>query len=114
MSDDKNQNEFKSFKFGNYKIRFSKNIFKYVLIIGVIIFAGYPYLNLNIPTHSLTHLKNFKETKWILMFLVHIVVVQKDLSMFNHIINVLLVRGLWMTVVGGETVQCIIPIKTST
>jgi len=34
-----------------------------VLIIGVIIFVGYPYLNLNIPTHSLTHLKNFKETK---------------------------------------------------
>ena len=94
MSDNKNQNEFKSFKFGNYKIRFSKKIFKYVLIIGVIIFAGYPYLNLNIPTHSLTHLKNFKETKWILMFLVHIVVVQKDLSMSNHIPNIWPVRGL--------------------
>ena len=63
MIDDKNQNEFKSFKFGNYKIRFRKKIFKYVLIIEVIIFAGYPYLNLSIPTHSLTDLKNFKETK---------------------------------------------------
>ena len=60
---DKNQNEFKSFKFGNYKIKFCKKIFKYELIIGVIIFVGYPYLNLNIPTHSLTDLKNFKETK---------------------------------------------------
>ena len=94
MSDDKNQNEFKSFKFGNYKIRFHKKIFKYVLIIGVIIFAGYPYLNLNIPTHSLTHLKNFKEPKWILKFFVHIVVIQKDLSMFSHTNNVWLVRGL--------------------
>mgnify|MGYP006160167303 FL=1 len=63
MSDNKNQNEFKSFKFGNHKIRFRKKIFKYVLIIGVIIFAGYPYLNLNIPTHLLTDLKKFKETK---------------------------------------------------
>ena len=34
------------------------------------------------------------------MFPVHIVVVQKDLSMSNHIPNALLVRGLWMTVVG--------------
>ena len=93
MSDDKNQNEFKSFKFGNYKIRFHKKIFKYVLIIGVIIFVGYPYLDLNIPTHSLIHLKNFKETKWILMFHVHIVEVQKDLFMFSHITNVWLVRG---------------------
>ena len=65
MSIDKKKikDEFKSFEFGNYKIRFRKKIFKYALIIGAIVFVGYPYLNLNIPTHSLTDLKNFKEQK---------------------------------------------------
>ena len=90
----KNENHFKSFKFGKFKIRFRKKIFKYVLIIGVIIFAGYPYLNLNIPTHSLTDLKKFKEPKWILMFPVYIEKIQKELYMSNHITNVWLVREL--------------------
>ena len=36
----------------------------------------------------ITYLHSLKETKLILKFLVHIVVVQKDLSMFSHTTNV--------------------------
>ena len=66
MNDENKQmkkNEFKSFKLGNYKITFSKKTFKYSLIVIVIIFIVYPYLNLNVPTHSLTHLNIVKELK---------------------------------------------------
>ena len=65
MSGDKKKikNEFKSFELGNYRIRFRKKIFKYVLIIGAIIFVGYLYLDLNILTHSLIDPKSFKELR---------------------------------------------------
>lgn len=53
-----------SFKLGNYKIRFNKKIFKYTLIIGVIIIIGLPYINLKIPTHYITSFQNSKEAKW--------------------------------------------------
>lgn len=52
-----------SFKLGNYKIRFNKKIFKYTLIIGIIIIIGLPYINLKIPTHYITSFQNFKEAK---------------------------------------------------
>ena len=51
------KDEFKAFELGNYKINFRKKVFKYALIIGVIIFVGYPYLNLNIPIHPLNDQK---------------------------------------------------------
>ena len=57
------KDEFKSFTFGNYKIRFRKKVFKYVFIAIIIIFVGYPYLNLNIPTHFLTQSKDLKQLK---------------------------------------------------
>ena len=52
-----------SFKLGKYKIRFNKKIFKYTLIIGVIIIIGLPYINLKIPIHYITSFQNSKEAK---------------------------------------------------
>tara|TARA_B100000767_G_scaffold50753_1_gene45980 strand:+ start:1394 stop:1597 length:204 start_codon:yes stop_codon:yes gene_type:complete len=64
MSDElskKNKDEYKSFKFGNYKIKFRKKIFKYVLIIIAVVFVGFPYLDLKMPTHSLINFQNSDE-----------------------------------------------------
>ncbi|MDC1133694.1 hypothetical protein OAT42_02105 [Alphaproteobacteria bacterium] len=60
---EKNKDEYKSFKIGNYKIRIRKKTFKYTLIFIIIIFIGFPYLDLKMPTHSLTDLQNSKEIK---------------------------------------------------